>query len=87
MGAVLGVLFKVLAIVPGVVHGIEGLFGAKKGGEKKEAAMMILRLVLTGALAAVPGLKLDSDKVTSGVSKVIDGLVDVFNGAGVFQKS
>ncbi|MFY9742020.1 MAG: hypothetical protein WA252_04575 [Candidatus Sulfotelmatobacter sp.] len=72
-------LLRGIAFVPALVNGIEGLFGNKTGAEKKDAAMSFLQnaLSLTDALAAREIV--DPEKFSSGLSQVINGVVECMN--------
>jgi hypothetical protein len=72
-------LLRGIAFIPALVNGIEGLFGSKTGAEKKDAAMSFLQnaLSLTDAVAAREIV--DPEKFGSGVSQIIDGVVECMN--------
>lgn len=83
----LGVVLRVVGVLPGIILGVENLFGPKKGADKKDAVLGLLNALLGGVTAVAPGVPVNIERVMSGVSKVIDGLVEIFNGAGVFGKA
>ena len=72
-------LLRGIAFVPALVNGIEGLFGNKTGGEKKDAAMSFLQnaLAMTDAVAAREIINPENFK--DGISKIIDGTVQCLN--------
>ena len=72
-------LLRGIAFIPALVNGIEGLFASKSGAEKKDAAMSFLQnaLAMTDAIAAREIV--DADKFKSGISLVIDGVVQCLN--------
>ena len=72
-------LLRGIAFVPALVNGIEGLFGNKTGGEKKDAAMSFLQnaLAMTDAVAAREIINPENFK--DGISKIIDGTVECLN--------
>jgi len=72
-------LLRGIAFVPGLVSGIEGLFGSKPGVEKKDAAMSFLQnaLAMTDAVAAREII--DPEQFRDGISKIIDGTVECLN--------
>jgi hypothetical protein len=83
----LGIVSRVLGVIPGVILGVEILFGPKNGADKKDSVLALLAALLGGVQAVDPGVTVNSERVMSGFGKVIDGLVEIFNGAGLFQKS
>ena len=69
-----------------MVHGVEGLLGSKTGGEKKQAVLSFVGAAL-GITDAVANKQIvDGDKFNSGLSKLIDGVVDCLN-ASVWNKA
>jgi hypothetical protein len=72
-------LLKGIAFIPAVVNGIEGLFGGRSGGDKKEAALSFASAAL-GMTEAVASRDIaDEDKFREGLGKVIDGTVQCLN--------
>jgi hypothetical protein len=79
-------LLRGIAFVPAVVHGIEGLLGAKSGADKKEAALSFINAAL-GTTDAIAGQDIvNPDKFTDGLSKIIDGVVQCLN-ASIWAKA
>jgi hypothetical protein len=72
-------LLRGIAFIPALVNGIEGLFASKSGAEKKDAAMSFLQnaLAMTDAISAREIV--DPEKFKSGISLVIDGVVQCLN--------
>ena len=68
-----------VAILPSLIQGIESIYGAKTGAEKKQAALEIVgsAIKVTDAIAAKTIL--NADGFTSGLSLVIDGVVACLN--------
>ena len=82
----LATLLQGISFVPAVVHGIEALLGSKTGGEKKQAVLSFVGAAL-GIKDAVANKQIvDEGKFSSGLSKVIDGVVDCMN-ASVWAKA
>jgi hypothetical protein len=82
----LATLLRGISFVPALVHGIEGMLGSKTGGEKKQAVMSFLGAAL-GITDAVANQQIvDGDKFNSGLSKLIDGVVECMN-ASVWAKA
>jgi hypothetical protein len=72
-------LLRGIAFVPALVNGIEGLFGAKPGTEKKDAAMSFLQNALSTLDAVAAREIIAPDKFRDGLSKIIDGTVECLN--------
>ncbi|HEU5334650.1 MAG TPA: hypothetical protein VFU27_01740 [Terriglobales bacterium] len=72
-------LLRGIAFVPAVVQGIEGLFGGRTGGEKKEAALSFVGAALSMTEAIASREILDEGKFREGLGKVIDGTVQCLN--------
>jgi hypothetical protein len=72
-------LLKGIAFIPAVVSGIEGLFGARAGGDKKEAALSFASAALGVTEAVTSRYIVDEEKFKDGLSKVIDGTVQCLN--------
>ena len=78
-------LLQGIAFIPAVVHGIEGLFGARSGADKKEAALSFVGSALSMADAVANRDIVDANKFHDGLAKMIDGAVDCLN-ASVWAK-
>ncbi len=72
-------LLRAIAFVPALVNGIEGLFGGKLGPEKKTAAMSFLESALATMDAVGAREIVDPEKFKSGLSMVVDGVVQCLN--------
>lgn len=79
-------LLQGISFVPSIVHAVEGLFGSKAGGQKKDAALSFVSAALGLGEALADKQVVDEDKFKSGLSKIIDGVVDCLN-ASVWAKS
>jgi hypothetical protein len=75
-----------IALVPGVIQGVESLFGEKSGVQKKAAALEIVGTAIDLANAVTLKHIADSSKFTAGLNKIIDGVVDCMN-ASAWAKS
>ena len=60
-------------------NGVEGLFGGRSGGDKKEAAISFASAALGMTEAVASRDILDEDKFKEGLGKVIDGTVQCLN--------
>jgi hypothetical protein len=72
-------LLQGIAFIPGVVNGIEGLFGGRSGAEKKDAAMSFVSAALQLSDAVTSRHIVDEEKFKEGLSNVIDGTVLCLN--------
>jgi hypothetical protein len=72
-------LLQGIAFIPAVVHGIEALFGSKSGSDKKNAAISFITSAIGLTDAIANKQVIDADKFQSGLSKVVDGVVDCLN--------
>ena len=79
-------LLRGISFVPALVHGIEGLLGSKTGSEKKQAVMSFLGAALGITDAVTKQQIVDGEKFNSGLSKLIDGVVECMN-ASVWAKA
>jgi hypothetical protein len=70
-------LLQGIAFVPAVVNGIEGLFGNRSGTEKKDAALSFVEAALSMTDAITNRQIVDEPKFKEGLSKVIDGTVEL----------
>ena len=68
-----------IAILPSLIQGIEQIYGAKTGAEKRTAALEIVSsaIKLTDAVAAKNIV--NADGFTEGLGKVVDGVVACLN--------
>jgi hypothetical protein len=72
-------LLRGFAFIPAVVHGIEALFGAKSGADKKEAALSFVGSALSLTEAVTSRDIVDDGKFREGLGKIIDGVVQCLN--------
>jgi hypothetical protein len=72
-------LLQVLAFVPSVVNGVEGLFSSRSGADKKDAAMSFVTAALQLSDAVTSRHIVDESKSKQGLSTVIDGVVLCLN--------
>ncbi len=72
-------LLRGIAFVPAVVHGIEALFGARSGNDKKEAALSFVESALSISEAISNREIVDQEKFKDGLGKIIDGVVQCLN--------
>ncbi|MBS1813602.1 MAG: hypothetical protein JSS87_01870 [Acidobacteria bacterium] len=68
-----------LALLPSLIQGIESIFGAKTGGQKKEAALEIVSSAINLTDAVTGKHVVDAKSFSDGLGKVIDGVVQCLN--------
>lgn len=75
-----------IALLPSLIQGIESIFGAKTGEQKKSAALEIVgsAIKITDAISAKQIV--DGGKFTEGLGAIIDGVVTCLN-ASLWAKS
>lgn len=74
-----------IAILPSLVQGIEQIYGAKTGADKKAAALDVVSSAVKMTDAVTNKTILNADDFTKGLGAVIDGVVACFN-ASVWAK-
>jgi acid phosphatase family membrane protein YuiD len=75
----LKIFLRNISLLPSLVQGVEALYGAKSGAQKKDAALAIVSASIHMGDAA--GLKqiADADKFTGGLNLIVDGVVECLN--------
>ena len=68
-----------IALLPSLIQGVEAIFGAKTGAQKKDAALEIVGSAINITDAVTSKQIVDGDKFASGLGKMIDGVVDCLN--------
>ncbi len=68
-----------IALLPSLVQGIESIFGAKTGAQKKSAALEIVSAAINMTDAIASKTILDADGFSAGLGQVIDGVVACLN--------
>jgi len=82
----LKLLFRSLALLPSLIQGIETLYGAKSGAEKRDAAIAIVGSAINVADAAGSKQIVDSTKFTAALGVIVDGVVACLN-ASIWNKA
>ena len=72
-------LLQSIAFVPAIVQGIEGVFGAKSGANKKAAALSFVQTAVGATDALANKNIIDPNKFNDGLGKLIDGVVQCLN--------
>jgi hypothetical protein len=68
-----------ISLLPSLVQGVEALYGAKSGVQKKDAAISIVSSSINMADAVSSKQIADSAKFTSGLNLIVDGVVECLN--------
>ena len=68
-----------IALVPSLVQGVEALYGAQTGAQKKDAALAIVGSSINMADAVSTKQIADSAKFTAGLNLIVDGVVECLN--------
>jgi len=79
-------LLQAIGFIPGIVTTIEGLFSHGSGAQKKEAVMTFLQTALSAGDAVMSREIVDQDKFKTGLSEIVDGVVQCLN-ASVWAKT
>jgi hypothetical protein len=79
------VFLRGITLLPGVIQGTEGLFGAKTGEQKKAAALEIVGAAINIADAVSTQQIANADGFTAGLSQIVDGVVACLN-ASIWAK-
>ena len=75
-----------IAILPSLIQGIESIYGAKTGDQKKSAALEIVSSAVNMVDAVANKTILNADAFSSGLGTIIDGVVACLN-ASIWSKS
>lgn len=74
-----------LALLPSLIQGIESIYGAKTGAEKKSAALEVVSSAIKMTDAIAQKTIADGDKFSAGLGLVVDGVVACLN-ASIWAK-
>ena len=75
-----------VALLPSVIQGVEALFGAKTGPQKKDAVLTIVKAAINITDAIEQKTILDATGFATGLGAVIDGVVACLN-ASIWHKA
>ncbi len=81
----LKVFLRAIAVLPGVIHGTEAMFGAQTGAQKKAAAVEIVGAAINMGDAVANRQIADGERFSEGLSGIIDGVVMCLN-ASIWAK-
>jgi hypothetical protein len=82
----LKLFLRTLAVLPSIIQGVEHLYGAKTGAEKRDAAIAIVDSAINVADAATSKQIVDSTKFTAALGVIVDGVVACLN-ASIWSKA
>lgn len=82
----LKLFLKSVALLPSLIQGIETLYGAKSGAEKRAAAIAVVGSAINVADAAGSQQIVDSARFTEALGVIVDGVVACLN-ASIWSKS
>jgi len=68
-----------ISLLPSLVQGVESLYGAKTGVQKKDAAISIVSSSINMADAVSSKQIADAPRFTAGLSLIVDGVVECLN--------
>ena len=68
-----------ISLLPSLVQGVESLYGAKTGAQKKDAAISIVSSSINMADAVTSKQIADAPRFTAGLSLIVDGVVECLN--------
>jgi hypothetical protein len=75
-----------IALLPSLITGVEALFGAKTGDQKKDAALTVVTSAINVTDAITQKQIVDASGFTAGLSTIIDGVVACLN-ASIWHKA
>ena len=74
-----------VAILPSLIQGVESIYGAKTGAQKKSAALDVVSAAVKMTDAVSDKTIVNADGFTAGLGLVIDGVVACLN-ASIWSK-
>jgi hypothetical protein len=72
----LKLFLRSISLLPSLIQGVEALYGAKSGVQKKDAALAIVGSSINMADAVSTKQIADSAKFTAGLNLIVDGVVE-----------
>lgn len=75
----LKIFLRGISLVPSLVQGVESLYGAQSGAQKKEAALAVVSSSINMADAVSQRHIADATRFTHGLDLIIDGVVECLN--------
>jgi hypothetical protein len=68
-----------IALLPSLIQGVEAIFGAKTGEQKKDAALTVVTSAINVTDAITQKQIIDATGFTAGLGLIIDGVVACLN--------
>jgi len=68
-----------ISLLPSLIQGVESLYGARTGVQKKDAALAIVSSSINMADAVSSKQIADASKFTAGLNLIVDGVVECLN--------
>ncbi len=81
----LKLFLRSIALLPTLIQGVETLYGAKTGAQKREAAINIVGTALNVADAVAAKQIVDGAQFTAALGVIVDGVVACLN-ASIWSK-
>ena len=81
----LSVFLRGISVLPSVIQGVEAIYGAKTGEQKKAAALDVVSAAVRMTDAVTNKTIVNADGFTAGLGTVIDGVVACLN-ASIWSK-
>jgi len=75
----LKIFLRSISMLPSLIQGVEALYGAQSGAQKKEATLAIVSSSINVADAVSTKQIADSGKFTGGLNLIVDGVVQCLN--------
>jgi hypothetical protein len=75
----LKLFLRSISLLPSLIQGVEALYGAKSGAQKKDAALAIVGSSINMADAVSTKQIADSARFTAGLNQIVDGVVECLN--------
>lgn len=75
----LSMFLRSIALVPSLVQGVEALYGAQSGAQKREAAVAMVGSAIHVADALADKTIVDPDKFAAALGTIVDGVVACLN--------
>jgi len=75
----LKLFLRTIAVLPSLIQGIESVYGAKTGEQKKAAAMEIVNAAVKTDHAVESKTIVNPPSFQEGLGKIIDGIVECLN--------
>ena len=75
----LKIFLRSIALVPSLVQGVEALYGAQTGAQKREAAVAMVGSAIHVADALADKTIVDPEKFAAALGTIVDGVVACLN--------